>query len=447
MNEVAAAVRHKGIAYHVFGESVAAINRDAGGAGEVTAGPPAAFHRTGHQPAHAPLRADDPPRFVGADAIDRRRAPIDGDLHQRARHRIIPMARRVAFLIHQRLEMTGIGTDEFAPVIVEAQTVLPTAAFSPQPEPARVERKIAPAQIERSVEPGQGRFGSGAARRRESALRLALSPGSRRSGAGAVEPGAHIGRIDQSHLPAIETGGAVDPVVQRPIQGIQQRLHVEFVRRERRVITGEPRKNHGPLIGHTVPVGVLAIEDVRGGADEYAAIPANHGGGPRQTFGKYRALVEAPVAISVFEPPDAAQLLGAALRIVAHLDDVEPTVLIEAQRDGIHHQRLGRHQFNAEAGLDPESGQRPVGSRRRNAGKSGGIHLRFAGQRHRADQAGQALPYPSREHQPPSCERNQQSAIRNPQSTLLTHPGRPFLHRDLRGPPCPVLQRIGLLCG
>src|SRR5206468_3764998 len=163
----------------------------------------------------------------------------------------------VAVLVHQRLDVAGVGADEFAPAIVEAQAVLPAATLGPQVEGARIERKVAATQVQRRVGVNGWRFWP---------RRLtALWPGSGGRPAGAPAPGADEGRIDPFHFPAVGAGGAVNAVVERPGEGIEERLHVQFVRLERRVIAGESGEDHFPLVGHTVTVAILEVENVRRG--------------------------------------------------------------------------------------------------------------------------------------------------------------------------------------
>src|SRR5262245_20335100 len=81
MNEVAAAVRNKRITVKLFGPRVAPVNRDARRASEVAGRTTAAFDGTGNHSGHAPLRADDAPRFVRADTKNFGGRSIGGDAH------------------------------------------------------------------------------------------------------------------------------------------------------------------------------------------------------------------------------------------------------------------------------------------------------------------------------------------------------------------------------
>ena len=71
-------------------------------------------------------------------------------------------------------------------------------------------------------------------------------------------------------------------------------------------------------------------------------------GGPAQVLRKDGRLVETAVAIAVHQPPDPAAVLF-AVGIIVHLEDEQPPVLIEGQRDWIGDQRLGGDEFEAKA--------------------------------------------------------------------------------------------------
>jgi len=74
------------------------------------------------------------------------------------------------------------------------------------------------------------------------------------------------------------------------------------------------------------------------------------GRGPTQVPGKDGRLVKTAVAIDVLQPPNLSTTLF-ALRIIIHLDDEEPPVLIECQRDWIGDQRLGGDEFEAKPSI------------------------------------------------------------------------------------------------
>jgi hypothetical protein len=105
-------------------------------------------------------------------------------------------------------------------------------------------------------------------------------------------------------------------------------------------------KNHFLFIGDAVVVRVLEIEQVRHGTDKESAPITMDGRGPAQALGKNGRLVKTAVAIGVFQSSDLSAVLF-ALRIIVHLEDEEPPVLVEGHRDGIGEQRFGGDEFEA----------------------------------------------------------------------------------------------------
>ncbi len=110
-------------------------------------------------------------------------------------------------------------------------------------------------------------------------------------------------------------------------------------------------------VGLAVAVGVLEIKNVGRGADEDSAVVTGHGRGPGQLLGEDGGLVECAVAVNVFQQPHLPEPLFVLLRVVAHLDDVQPPVFVEGHRHGAVQQRLGGHLFDFEARQHLERGQ------------------------------------------------------------------------------------------
>ena len=73
-------VADEGLAAILSRPGISPVNRDAGGSGEISGGPPAPFDRPGDFPRHAEPGADDAPRFDGADAEDAAEEEIGGDV-------------------------------------------------------------------------------------------------------------------------------------------------------------------------------------------------------------------------------------------------------------------------------------------------------------------------------------------------------------------------------
>src|SRR5207237_9578621 len=156
----------------ILRKRVAAINRDAGRSAKIAGGPAAAFDGAGKETRHTPARANDAPRLVRADAINLRCRAVGGDIQRGRRQREEWISRGVTVLIHHLPNVRAVAANEFAPAIVEAQTVLASAALKTHRQGARVEGKIMTAQVQgfrisdfgfriysRPPLPGAGEFG------------------------------------------------------------------------------------------------------------------------------------------------------------------------------------------------------------------------------------------------------------------------------------------------
>src|SRR5262249_26632582 len=95
-------------------------------------------------------------------------------------------------------------------------------------------------------------------------------------------------------------------------------------------------------------------QDVRGAADEDAAVVADDRRRPGEFVEENCTLIEAAVAVGVLQQADVADQLLVLLGVVSHLDDVEPAVLVAGQGDRVQDQRLGGDLLDAEAGQDLE---------------------------------------------------------------------------------------------
>src|SRR5439155_7536509 len=205
MDQIAAAIRYEGVLAKFLREGVAAVNHDAGRAAEITGGPSAAFDGAWKKPRHAPARAKDAPRFIGAEAVDRRRGAVGGDVHRGGRHCEKRIARGVAVFIHHLADVGAVAANKFAPTIVEAQAVLPAAALPPHRQGARVEGEIVAAQLERVC---------------GAALALPLGPRSGNSNASGLSPCAGELAVHQTRLAAVAAVCRVDAIVQAPGEAV-----------------------------------------------------------------------------------------------------------------------------------------------------------------------------------------------------------------------------------
>ena len=214
--------------------------------------------------------------------------------------------------------MVAVRAHELSPHIIKAQAVLRTAALGAERERARIERKIFSAHIH-------------CGRRQHHC---------RHRHAVALTPLAGEGRIQPAHLATAAAAGSMNAVVERPVERVHHRLDVQLVRRVWRVVAGKAAEDHFAHVGDAIAVRILEIENVRRGTDEHAAVPADDRSRPRHVLREDGALVETPVAIAVLQQSHAPELFGTALRIVAHLDDVEPPVLVEAHGHRAHDERF-----------------------------------------------------------------------------------------------------------
>src|SRR3954454_2388106 len=122
---------------------------------------------------------------------------------------------------------------------------------------------------------------------------------------------------------------AMDAIVEGPIETIEKALNVEpFVLIFSRVLR-KTSEDQFLLVSDGVVVRVFEIPDIRRRADEDAAVVTDHCRRPGQPFGKNGALIKVTIAVRVFEQSNASEPFIATLRIIAHLNDVEPAVFVE----------------------------------------------------------------------------------------------------------------------
>src|SRR5437660_7863711 len=86
MNQVAPNMGDESVAVEVIGKSVAAINGDARGRGEIAGSAPPTFDQAWDLTTDAPFRANYAPRFFWTDAIDLGSGAIGGNVEQAGRH-------------------------------------------------------------------------------------------------------------------------------------------------------------------------------------------------------------------------------------------------------------------------------------------------------------------------------------------------------------------------
>ena len=127
--------------------------------------------------------------------------------------------------------------------------------------------------------------------------RTAPSPGRTGSrGGGYPTPGV-IAAVGAADLAAVARPGAVDPVVEAPLQVVHHRLDV---------VLAEPGEDPALDVGPVVAVGVAEVPDVGRRGDEDAPLPDGDAGRPGELVGEDVALVERAVAVAVDQQADTA---------------------------------------------------------------------------------------------------------------------------------------------
>ena len=109
---------------------------------------------------------------------------------------------------------------------------------------------------------------------------------------------ARAGGRPAAALAAAPAVGEVNRVVEAPGRAVDAELLVPL---------GEPGQHDLADVGPTVAVGVLEVNQVRGGRDEHAAVPGEHAARPVQAVGEHRGVLVAAVAVAVLEPLDPAR--------------------------------------------------------------------------------------------------------------------------------------------
>ena len=109
----------------------------------------------------------------------------------------------------------------------------------------------------------------------------------------------------------------MNAIVQSPVEAVEQLLDVQASD-----AFAKPSEDDIPNVRDAIAICIFAKQDVRCGSDKHAAPITNQRRWPGQVVGEHRAFVETPVAIRVFEQPDASQMFIPALRVIPHLDHI-----------------------------------------------------------------------------------------------------------------------------
>src|SRR6266568_7649824 len=102
--------------------------------------------------------------------------------------------------------------------------------------------------------------------------------------------GRHVGMLEGFDGAAGVGSSAIDAIVQAPVQVVGDLISVA-------VKAGE---NFLAYVGLAVAIGIFEIEDVRGGNDKDAAVPAGDAGGPGDVVGEDGGFFVEAVTVEVF---------------------------------------------------------------------------------------------------------------------------------------------------
>src|SRR5688572_21687014 len=97
-----------------------------------------------------------------------------------------------------------------------------------------------------------------------------------------------------------------------------------------------------------VAVSVNQVEDVRRCRNQDSFLPGHHPRWEVKSVCKNEAGLEAAIPVAVFEQADSS-LRFPVVRIVDHLDRVDPSLRIERNCDRVGHIGLGCYQLNTES--------------------------------------------------------------------------------------------------
>ena len=148
VDELAAGVAREAVVLEGRTIGIAAIDCRTGSPGEVTAHTTATFHHARDRTRHAPTRAHDAPRFVGADAEDFGRAAVFGDAGPRGGQGKERILGETGAIVDPVLEVVGIRAGELTPEVVEAHPVLSAAGLEAERMRLRVEPEVIAAEFE-----------------------------------------------------------------------------------------------------------------------------------------------------------------------------------------------------------------------------------------------------------------------------------------------------------
>ena len=315
MDEIVRDLADDRLAAALGGKGVAAIDRDAAGAGEEAA-VPTSLRRPLRDARDALFGAGDAPELerTGPDQVRLGLVRVEVDGHRRGgRERI---AGGVAAVVDDVADRVAVVADERVAPVVHRHAVLPGRGRRLEAARARVEEDEAAADVDR--------------------LRLRVGAGPDRAAGGA--------------------GREMEAIVEAPADRVQHPLA-------------------GPV---AVEAGIddlafrrrSAFEQVRHRADEDAPFPACDRDRRRQVVDERDGLVVGAVAVRVFETLDRAPFLEtwiALLVVLRELGDVESAILVEVDGDRRADERLRGDELDAEAGCEREGLDRFARLRRRHA--------------------------------------------------------------------------------
>ena len=307
IDEIVGDLPHEQIAAVVRRPGVAAEDRDAAGSAEI-AGRLVSFGWVRLLDARRPqARPHDTPRFVGADARNLGVIAARGDPGRGCRGFEIGIPREITTIVHDQEDRVVASADELAAPIVHAHAVLAAAAGHRERFGARVEEEALAAHRDRP----------------------------------------RVLALGVADFAAAVASRQVDAVVEQPTERVEQGLAAD--------VTAEASEDDPADVRLAVAVRVPGVQDVRDSADENAAVVATDSRGRVQVREEDGALVEAAVAVGVFQQAHAAAAEGLFARVLVEFGefgDVQAAVFVEIERHRARQHWLGCNQLDAKVRVD-----------------------------------------------------------------------------------------------
>ena len=309
VDELAAGVACEAVILEGWPVGIAAINRGARRAGEITAHATAAFDGARDRAGDTPARAHDAPRLIGTDAEDLGRTAVFGDTGPRSGQGKERILGGTGAIMDPVLEMIRVRAGELTAEVIVAHPVLGAAGFESEGMRLRVEPEIVTAEF----------------------------------------AGREVRSQQAGDLAAVAAAGEeVDALVWAPLHAVGHPLDVDDLHAR-----PETREDLLAVIGDTLAGAIFEAPDVRRREHVKSAVGPDQSRGPRQIIGEDATRLVVAIAIFVFEDRDAAKVrdLVAPFRVVDHLADEHPAAFVVADGDRVANLRFVGGELKFEAWL------------------------------------------------------------------------------------------------